>query len=321
MLVAIPGSNGVTAELATTGPAEFLVSRSRARRWKEQFIENLLFLSAFLSVATTVAIIVVLASGALSFLEDVSLLEFLFGRRWAPLLEPRSFGVLPLLCGSFLIVVGSAVTALPTGLFIGIFLSEYASERARSLIKPALEILAGIPTVVYGYFALTFVTPSLRALLPSTDIFNAASASIAVGIMILPMVASLCDDAMRAVPRSYREAGYSVGAVKFEVAAGVVVPAALGGIAASFLLAVSRAVGESMAVTLAAGATPKLTLNPLESIQTMTAYIVQVSLGDTPVGSVEYKTIFAVGALLFGITLAMNVLSHRVLRRLERRYK
>lgn len=320
-MVELEGSDSLAGGFAAAGSRKLLFARSGAGRWKEELIEKLLLLCALLSVATTAAIIAVLATGAASFFEDVSLAEFLFGRRWAPLLEPRSFGVLPLLCGTFVIVVGSALAALPTGLFIAIFLSEYASDRTRSLIKPALEILAGIPTVVYGYFALAFITPSLRTLLPSTQIFNAASASIAVGIMILPTVASLCDDAMRAVPRSFREAAYSLGAEKFEVATGVVLPAALGGIAAAFLLAVSRAVGETMAVTLAAGATPKLTLNPLESIQTMTAYIVQVSLGDTPVGSVEYKTIFAVGALLFMITLAMNLLSHRVLHKLEDRYK
>jgi phosphate transport system permease protein len=185
-------------------------------------------------------------------------------------------------------------------------------------VKPVLEVLAGIPTVVYGYFAITTVTPLLRLVLPATEIFNAASGAIVVGIMILPMVASLCEDALSAVPTSLRQAGFALGATKGEVATQVVVPAALSGITASFVLAVSRAIGETMAVTLAAGATPKLTLNPLESIQTMTAYIVQVSLGDTPAGTVEYRTIFAVGALLFVLTLGMNMFAQRILRGLHR---
>jgi len=240
---------------------------------------------------------------------------------WAPLLEPRAYGVLPLLAGTFLIVVGSALIAIPVGLASAIYLSEYASERLRGIIKPVLEILAGVPTVVYGYFALTTVTPFLKTILPQTQIFNAASAAIVVGIMILPLVTSLCDDALKAVPRSLRAAGHSLGATKLEVSLQVVVPGALSGILASFVLAASRAFGETMAVTLAAGATPNLTANPLESIQTMTAYIVQVSLGDTPAGGVEYKTIFAVGALLFVITLGMNVLAHRILRRYQEVYE
>jgi phosphate transport system permease protein len=248
-------------------------------------------------------------------------LVFLFGTKWAPLLEPRSFGVLPLLCGTFLIVVGSAAVAIPVGLATAIYLGEYATPRVRNVVKPVLEVLAGIPTVVYGYFALTFITPVLAKIFPQTEVFNAASASIVVGIMVLPMIASLCDDAIRAVPASLREGAHALGATHMEVTTRVVVPAALSGIMASFVLAISRAIGETMAVTLAAGATPKLTLNPLESIQTMTAYIVQVSLGDTPAGTVEYQTIFAVGALLFVITLAMNVIANRVLGHFREAYE
>ena len=285
----------------------------RRRRLREEFIRALLFLCAFLSVGTTLAIIFVLAREAWGFFQEVSAGAFFFGTRWAPLLEPRSFGVLPLVCGTVLVVVGSALVALPLGLASGIFLSEYAAPRTRGLLKPILEILAGVPTVVYGYFALTFITPALRELLPQTQIFNAASAAIVVGIMILPMVASLCDDALRAVPRSLRDAGFALGATDYEVATQVVLPGALSGVMASFVLALSRAIGETMAVTLAAGATPKLTANPLESIQTLTAYIVQVSLGDTPAGSNAYQTIFAVGFLLFAITLVLNWLANRVL--------
>ncbi len=280
-----------------------------------------MFLCAVLSILTTASIIVVLARGAFSFFEEVPVFDFLAGTRWTPLLEPRYFGVLPLVCGTLLVVFGSALIALPIGLLCAIYLGEFASDRVRRVVKPVLEILAGIPTVVYGYFALTFITPLLGKVFPSIQVFNAASASIVVGIMILPMVASLCDDAIRAVPDSLRQGAYALGATPFEVTTRVVVPASLSGLIASFVLAASRAVGETMAVTLAAGATPKMTLNPLESIQTMTAYIVQVSLGDTPAGGVEYRTIFAVAALLFLITLAMNVISHKVLRRFREVYE
>ncbi len=287
----------------------------RLRRWREESIKAALFLCALLSVVVTIAIAVVLVKEASTFFQSVKVWEFLFGTRWTPLLEPRSFGVLPLLGGTFLIVVGSALIGLPVGLASAVYLSEYASRRVRGIVKPLLEILAGIPTVVYGYFALTFITPLIRVVFPGTNIFNAASASIVVGIMVLPMVASLCDDALRAVPQSLRQGAYAVGATHLEVSTRIVVPGALSGIMASFVLALSRAVGETMAVTIAAGATPRLTLNPLESIQTMTAYIVQVSLGDTPVGGVEYQTIFAVGLFLFLITLVANLGAHKILRR------
>lgn len=295
--------------------------RKRMRRWHEEVVKWGMFFCALLSVLVTISIMAVLVREASTFFSHVPITEFLFGTRWAPLLEPRSFGVLPLVSGTFLIVVGSAIVGIPIGLASAIYLSEYASHRARGIIKPILEILAGIPTVVYGYFALTFITPLIRTVFPSTSIFNAASASIVVGIMVLPMVASLCDDALRAVPDSLRQGAFALGATPFEVSGRVVVPAALSGIVASFVLALSRAIGETMAVTIAAGATPKLTGNPLESIQTMTAYIVQVSLGDTPAGTVEYQTIFAVGALLFAITLVSNLVANRILRRFREVYE
>ena len=251
----------------------------------------------------------------------VSITDFLFGTHWEPLLEPKSFGVLPLLFGTIMIVIGSAFICIPIGLIIAIYLSQYASKKARRIIKPILEILAGIPTVVYGYFALTFITPILRTFLPNTEIFNAASGSIVVGIMILPMVASLCDDALQSIPKSLKQGGYALGTTSFEVIKGILIPSAFSGIVASFVLAISRAFGETMAVTLAAGATPQFTLNPLESIQTMTAYIVQVSLGDTPAGGVEYQTIFAVAALLFVVTLGMNLLSNFIMHRYREEYE
>lgn len=295
--------------------------RKRARNWKENSIRIGLFAAAFLSVLTTAGIIFVLVSESVGFFEHVSLKEFLTGTRWTPLFEPARFGVLPLVCGTFLVAVGAGVVAIPLGVGTALYLSQYAAPQARDLIKPILEVLAGVPTVVYGYFAVTFVTPILKAMIPPTQIFNAASASIVVGFMILPMVASLCDDAMRSVPASLKEAGFAMGATPFEVSTQIVFPAALSGILASFILAISRAIGETMAVTLAAGATPRLTLNPLESIQTMTAYIVQISLGDTPAGTIEYQTIFVVGGVLFVITLGLNLLAHKIVKRLSEVYE
>lgn len=294
---------------------------SGSKRWREEIIKGILFLCASLSVLTTFAIVFILVKEAGIFFQEVSVFDFLFGTKWTPLLEPRSFGVLPLVCGTLLIVVGTALFALPVGMATAIYLSEYAPSRLRSILKPLLEVLAGIPTVVYGYFALTFITPMLRSVLPDVQIFNAASAAIVVGIMVLPMVASLCDDTLRAVPDSLRQGAYAVGATPFEVNMGVVVPSALSGIMASFVLALSRAIGETMAVTLAAGATPRMTADPFVAIQTMTAYIVQVSLGDTPAGEIGYQTIFAVSALLFVITLFMNIFSSKMLKRFREVYE
>jgi phosphate transport system permease protein len=295
--------------------------KRRLRDWREGSIGGVLLLCALVSVLTTVGVILVLGVESSAFFREVSVFDFLFGTRWTPLLEPRSFGVLPLVGGTLLIVAGAGIVALPLGLGSAIYLSEYASPRTRNILKPVLETLAGIPTVVYGYFAVTFITPLMKQVLPQTQVFNAASASIVVGIMVLPMVASLCDDALRAVPNALRHAGYALGATRMEVSTRVVLPGALSGVLASFILAASRAIGETMAVTLAAGATPKLTLNALESVQTMTAYIVQVSLGDTPAGTIEYQTIFAVGALLFLMTLGMNLLGQKVLRRFQENYE
>jgi phosphate transport system permease protein len=290
-------------------------------RYLENSLQGVFFMCAAISTVTTVAVIVILAVETWGFLQHVSLTEFLFGTKWTPLLHPKSYGLLPLLGGTMMIVVGASLVAIPIGVSSAIYLSEYASDRARSVLKPVLEVLAGIPTVVYGFFALTFVTPMLRLVLPETQIFNAASAAIVVGIMVLPMIASLCDDAFRAVPESLREGAYSLGATSFEVTSRVVVPAGLSGVFAAFVLAISRAIGETMAVTLAAGATPNLTMNPLESIQTMTAYIVQVSLGDTPQGTLTYQTLFAVAAVLFLITLVLNVFASMIMKRYQEVYE
>ncbi|TFG65757.1 MAG: phosphate ABC transporter permease subunit PstC [Gemmatimonadales bacterium] len=297
------------------------LQRRAGRRAGEAIITSLLFACGLVSVLTTLGIVIILVSESIGFFRQVPIAEFLTGTRWSPLYAEQHFGILPLLNGTLIIAVGAMVIALPVGLTSAIYLSEYATPRVRGTVKPILEILAGIPTVVYGYFALMFVTPILRSLFPGTGIYNAGSAAIVVGIMIIPMVASLSEDALSAVPRALREAAYGLGATRFEVSTRVVVPAALSGIAASFVLAVSRAIGETMAVTLAAGATPRMTLSFLESVQTMTAYIVQVSLGETPHGSLEYQTIFAVGLVLFVITLGINLLSNRITSRFREAYE
>ncbi len=295
--------------------------RAARPRYMENSLQVIFFFCAAVSTLTTAAVIGVLAFETWGFLQEVPLTDFLFGTSWTPLLQPKSYGLLPLLAGTTMIVIGSALVAVPIGLASAIYLSEYASDRARNILKPVLEVLAGVPTVVYGFFALTFVTPLLKAVFPETQVFNAASAAIVVGIMVLPMVASLCDDAFRAVPSSLREGAYSLGATSFEVTSRVVVPAGLSGVFAAFVLAISRAIGETMAVTLAAGATPILTLNPLESIQTMTAYIVQVSLGDTPQGTLTYQTLFAVASVLFLITLALNLIANFIMKRYQEVYE
>ena len=294
--------------------------KSYSRGWTEKLIEIFLAVAVSISILTTLGIVISLFGETLSFFQEVSILEFFTGTNWTPLFKPAHFGILPLVAGTLLVTIIAIAVAGPLGIASAIYLSEYAPNKVRRLIKPMLEVLAGIPTVVYGYFALTFLTPMIRQFLPETNVFNALSAGIVMGIMLIPMISSLSEDAMMAVPRSLREAAYALGATKFEVAWKVVTPAAISGIVASFILAFSRAIGETMIVTLAAGGTPKLTLNPLESIQTMTAFIVQVMLGDAPFGSIEYKSVFAVAALLFLLTLILNVIGHWIVRRYREVY-
>jgi phosphate transport system permease protein len=291
-------------------------------KWKETEIRTIFFVCAAVSIVTTAAIIFVLGRESIAFFSHVSIAEFLTGTEWAPTFAPAKFGVLPLVCGTFVIAAGALVVALPVGLGSAIFTSEYAPAPVRSVLKPTLEILAGVPSVVYGYFALMFVTPYvLRPLFPSTEVFNAASAAIVVGVMIIPTISSLCDDALRAVPRHLREAAYAVSATKLEVSTRIVLPAALSGVMAAVLLAFARAVGETMAVAIAAGMTPNMTIDPLQRTQTLTGFMVQVSQGDTPAGSVAYQTIFAVGATLFTITLLINYVAHKVLKRFKEVYE
>ena len=302
-------------------PAPQSLGRARKRRKVgEGAIHGLLLLCGLVSLGTTMGIIVILSTETVNFFREVPVGDFLGDTKWTPLFVPQHFGVWPLVVGTLLVTAGACIIALPVGLATAIFLSEYAPDRLRRVIKPFLEVLAGIPTVVYGFFALTFVTPVIRFFYPGAEVFNAASAALVMGIMIIPMVSSLSEDAMVAVPRSLREGAYALGATKFETATRVVVPAALSGIVASFVLAISRAIGETMIVTLAAGATPNITGNPFEGIQTMTAYIVQVSLGDTPQGSTEYRTIFAVAMSLFIMTFVMTLLAHYVVRRFRTAY-
>lgn len=293
----------------------------RRPRTGERAMHLLLACCAALTVAATVGIVAVLLHGATAFFAQVSVAEFVTGTVWTPHFADASHGVLPLVTGSFLVALIAGVLALPTGLLSAIFLSEYAPSRVRAVVKPLLEILAGIPTVVYGYLALTLVTPALQTLLPQIRLFNALSAGIVVGVMILPMVTSLSEEALRTVPRGLREAAFGLGATRFETAVRVVVPAAASGIAASFILALARAVGETMIVTIAAGNLANLTLDPLESVQTMTSFIAQVSLGDTPRSTLIYHSLFAVGLALFGITLLMNGVSRWALSRVRERYQ
>ena len=280
-----------------------------SRRAIERTIESVLFAAAGASILVTAGILFVLAAETVGFFREVSIVEFLTGTTWTPLFSSKQFGVLPLVAGTALVSAIAMAFALPAGLLSAIYLSEYAPARARRMVKPLLEILAGIPSVVYGYFALLFVTPALQTVIPGLAPFNALSAGLVMGVMILPMVASLSEDALRGVPDRLREGSYALGATQAETILRVLLPAAFSGISAAVILAVSRAIGETMVVAIAAGLQPRMTLNPLEPIEAMTAYIVQVSLGDTPAGTIEYRTIFAVGSLLFAGTFLLNVAS------------
>ena len=303
-------------EIERTHPS-FIKGSHKGRKW-DKIVPAFLFVCTMISVLTTVGIVLTLVLESLPFFADVSVLQFLTTLRWSP--PAGDFGILPLVSGTLLVTVLAMLVALPIGMMSAIYLSEYAPDRVRRIVKPVLEILAGIPTIVYGFFALTFVTPLLREMIPDMGLFNALGAGVVMGIMMIPLVSSLSEDAMSAVPRHLREAAFALGATRFEVAWKVVVPAALSGIISSFVLALSRAVGETMIVAIAAGATPKLTFSPLESIQTMTGYIVQVSGGDISYGSVDYKSIFAVGITLFGMTLLLNLLAQFIARRFKEDY-
>jgi phosphate transport system permease protein len=295
--------------------------RASRRRYGEDVVKVLLALCALVSVATTIGIVVALLLPALEFFQEISVADYLTGKEWAPLFEPAQFGVLPLVAGTFVVTFWACLVALPFGLGAAIYLSEYARPRTRNVLKPVLELLAGIPTVVFGFFALTFVTPLLRDLGIQVDVFNALSAGLVMGVMMLPTVASLSEDAMTAVPRELRDGAYALGSTKLQVSTRIVVPAAVSGIIASFVLAISRAVGETMIVLIAAGQLAQLTFDPRLAIETMTAFIAATGAGDVPTGSIEYKTIFAVGLTLFLMTLVMNLVAIRLVRRFREVYE
>jgi len=310
----------MTSAPRAPGAATGALDLRRRRRPTEMLIEGLLAACGVLSIFTTLAIVGLLLRDGLKFFQDVAVWDFVSGTEWAPKGSPQLFGVLPLVAGTVLVSVIALLVAVPLGLGAATYLSEYAEPRARRWLKPMLEVLAGVPTVVYGFFAVQTVTPLIKKVLPQTDFHNALSAGVVMGIMIIPTIASLSEDAMRAVPQSLREGAFGLGAGRRRVSVRVVIPAALSGIVASVILGISRAVGETMIVAIAAGSTPKLTISPLESIQTMTAYIAQVALGDSQQGTVDYNSIFAVGLALFVLTLALNLLSVRFVRRFRQVY-
>ncbi|MGE8037462.1 phosphate ABC transporter permease subunit PstC [Lysinibacillus sp. NPDC093692] len=307
-----------------TSSVQQLIANSRNQKTKkivEKAMPALLFSAALISILTTFGIVFTLIFETFEFFKRVSITDFLFGTQWLPFSgkEPL-FGILPLIAGTLKVTLIAVVVAVPFGIASAIYLSEYASEKIRRTVKPILEVLAGVPTIVYGFFALTFVTPMLQQIIPGLKLFNALSPGIVVGIMILPMITSLSEDAMSSVPNSMREGALALGATKFEVAIKVVLPAALSGIVASVVLAISRAIGETMIVSLAGGSTPKFDLDVTDSIQTMTAYIVQVATGDAGYGTTIYYSIYSVGFTLFIFTLVMNLLAHYISKRFREVY-
>ncbi|SRX72334.1 phosphate ABC transporter permease subunit PstC [Aequorivita antarctica] len=288
---------------------------------KELVIERALLASSLITIAVTLGIVLVLSIEAFQFFSEVSIFDFFTDTQWTPLFTEKHFGILPLLSGTLLTSFIAIAVALPIGLTISIYLSEYAPRSFRKTIKPILELLASIPTVVYGFFALIVVTPFLQQFIPSLSGFNSLSAGIVMGIMIIPYISSLSEDALHAVPRSLREASFGMGATKLQTAFKVIVPAASSGIIVSIILAISRAIGETMIVAIAAGQQPRLTLDPTVPVETITAYIVQVSLGDVQHGSLEYRTIFAAGITLFVFTFLLNTISYKIRKKYQKKYE
>lgn len=288
---------------------------------KESIVKNVFALSGLITILITIGIIWVLFSESVSFFQVVSIVEFFTDTQWTPLFTQKHFGILPLLAGTFLTSFIAILVAVPVGLTIAIYISEYAPNKYRATIKPLLEVLAAVPTVVYGYFALTVVTPFLQTFIPGLGGFNALSAGLVMGIMIIPMISSLSEDALYAIPKSLREAAYGMGSTRLQASMKVTIPSASSGIIVSIILAVGRAIGETMIVAIAAGQQPILTLDPRDSVETITAYIVQVSLGDVPHGSIEYKTIFAAGITLFILTFLLNTVSFWIRKKYQEKYE
>jgi phosphate transport system permease protein len=295
--------------------------RAERRRWSEDVVKGVFALCAFISVLTTIGIVVALLEPSIEFFREVALVDFLTGTNWSPIIKPQAFGVIPLVGGTLLVTVIACLVCIPFGLGSAIYLSEYARPRVRGILKPALEVLAGIPTVVYGFFALVALTPFLQDLGIEVGSFNAISAGLVIGVLLIPTVASLSEDAMAAVPSELRDGAYGLGASRLQVSTRIVVPAAISGIVASFVLAISRAIGETMVVLIAAGGIANLTLDPREPVLTMTAFIGQTGIGDIATGSLQYKTIFAVGLTLFVMTLVMNVFAIRLVRKYREVYE
>lgn len=293
----------------------------QTRHRKEKLIEAFMLLCSLVSVFTTLGIIVVLSVDSFKFFSEVSIVDFVTDTEWTPLFENKHFGIMPLLAGTLLTTLIATIIAVPVGVTIAVYLNEYATERFTSIVKPVLEILAVIPTVVYGFFALQYVTPVLQKIFPTLSGFNALSPGIVMGIMIIPYITSLSEDALRAVPKSLREASYGMGANRFQTAFKVMVPAASSGIIVSIILAISRAIGETMIVAIAAGQEPKLTFNPMQSVETITTYIVQVSMGDVEQDSIEYYSIFAAGITLFAFTFILNSVSFAIRRKFSQKYE
>src|SRR5687767_2461055 len=300
--------------------ANLRLSRRRSRVIRERVIESVLFLAALVSVFTTVGIVYILVKESVLFFQHVSLVSFLTDTQWTPLFDDAHFGIMVLLSGTLTSSLVALCIAIPLGTIIAIYLSEFAPFKLREIAKPFLELLGGVPTIVYGYFALLFITPLLQRLYPGLPGFNLLSAGIVMGIMIIPYVASISEDAMRAVPMSLREGSYAMGGTRLQTALRVVFPAAFSGVAAAYILGISRAVGETMILAVAAGMQPNFTWNPLEPAATITAYIVQVALGDLPHGSIGYQTIFAAGLTLALVTLLFNVLGHMLRKRYRQAY-
>jgi phosphate transport system permease protein len=291
------------------------------KRVIEKVIESGLALSGLITLLTTIGIIWILFSESVGFFGEVPLTDFFFDTQWTPLFTQKHYGILPLLMGTFLTTFIAILLAVPLGVIIAVYLSEYAPRKFRMTVKPLLELLAAVPTVVYGFFALTVVTPFLQSFIPGVSTFNALSAGLVMGIMTIPMISSLSEDALQSIPKSLREASFGMGATRFQTAFKVAVPAASSGIIVSIILAIARAIGETMVVTIAAGQQPLLTFDPREGVETITAYIVQVSLGDVPHGSLEYKTIFAAGITLFGFTFLLNNLSYWLKKKFQEKYE
>ncbi|MDM5189983.1 phosphate ABC transporter permease subunit PstC [Bacillus sp. DX4.1] len=300
---------------------QHLIERNTIKRKKTQRINQmvpfLLKIIASISIVTTIGIIVTLANETVMFFREIPIYSFFTEKEWLPFFEDPKFGVLPLICGTVLVTTIAMAVAIPIGLGCAIFLNEYASNFVRKVLKSLLELLAGIPTIVYGFFALTVVTPSLQRIIPDLQFFNAISPGIVVGFMMVPTIASLSEDAMRAVPRGIREGSFALGATRFETVRQIIFPTAFTGIMAAIVLAASRAIGETMIVVIAGGSTPNVSLDPTHSIQTLTAYIVQVSLGDAPHGTITYYSMYAVGATLLMFTLIMNMISQQIMRRFK----